>query len=124
MEGPWPGPGQAIISIAQFYFEREVRTATGECYTILEEDKPVGRLGSALRTRYGSRYAGRVRIPDTRSYPGTDAMVIENLTGAMGIEREDFVIHVHQGRDLGVFSHNDSTLHEGQADNQTPWTSV
>lgn len=45
MEDPWPGPGQAIISIAQFYFEREVRTATGECYTILVEDKTVGRLG-------------------------------------------------------------------------------
>ena len=51
-------------------------------------------------------------------------MVSENLTGAMGIEREDFVVHVHQGRDLGVFSHNDSTLHEEQTDNPTPRTSV
>ena len=51
-------------------------------------------------------------------------MVSEELTGATGIKLEDFVVHVHQGRDLGVFSHNDSTLHEGQADNQTPRTRV
>ena len=30
--------------MAQFYFEREVRTPNGECYTILEDSKPVGRL--------------------------------------------------------------------------------
>jgi hypothetical protein len=41
------------------------------------------------------------------------SMVDEDLTDAVGIEREDLVVHVHQGRDLGVFSHNDSTLHEG-----------
>jgi hypothetical protein len=44
MEGPWTGPDQAIITMPQFYFERKVRTTTGECYTILEEDKPIGRL--------------------------------------------------------------------------------
>jgi hypothetical protein len=41
------------------------------------------------------------------------SMVDEDLTDALGIEREDLVVHVHQGRDLGVFSHNDPTLHEG-----------
>jgi hypothetical protein len=41
------------------------------------------------------------------------SMVDEDLTDAVGIEREDLVVHVHQGRDLGVFTHNDSTLQEG-----------
>lgn len=124
MEGPWPGPDQAIITMAQFYFEREVRTATGECYTILEEDKPVGRLdlhfapGMVHGTLAVSESLTQEAIQDLMS------MVSEDLTDAVGIEREDFVVHVHQGRDLGVFSHTDSTLHEGQTDNQPPRTGV
>ena len=27
-----------------FYFEREVRTENSECYTILEDDQPIGRV--------------------------------------------------------------------------------
>ena len=27
-----------------FYFERECRTPYSECYTVIEEDQPVGRL--------------------------------------------------------------------------------
>jgi hypothetical protein len=50
--------------------------------------------------------------------------VSEDLTKAVGIEREGFVVHVHQRRNLGVFSDNDSTLHEGRTDNPTPRTGV
>jgi hypothetical protein len=45
------------------------------------------------------------------------SMVDEDLTDAVGIEREDLVVHVHQGRDLGVFTHNENTLHEGSGEN-------
>ena len=48
------------------------------------------------------------------------SMVDEDLTDAVGIERDDLVVHVHQGRDLGVFTHNDTTLHEGHGENQPP----
>jgi hypothetical protein len=48
------------------------------------------------------------------------SMVDEDLTDAVGIEREDLVVHVHQGRDLGVFTQDDSTLHEGHSDGPPP----
>ena len=30
--------------MAGFFFEREVRTEHSECYTVLEDDQPVGRV--------------------------------------------------------------------------------
>ena len=113
MESSWLRPGEAITVMAQFYFEREVRTPTGECYTILEDGKPIGRLdlhfvpGMVHGTMIVSESMTQEEIQELIS------MVDEDLTDAVGIEREDLVVHVHQGRDLGVFSHNDSTLHEG-----------
>ena len=99
--------------MANFYFERECRTAYSECYTILEDGKPIGRLdlhfvpGMVHGTMIVSESMTQEEIQELIS------MVDEDLTDAVGIEREDLVVHVHQGRDLGVFSHNDSTLHEG-----------
>jgi hypothetical protein len=46
-------------------------------------------------------------------------MIDEDLTDAIGVERDDLVIHVHQGRDLGVFTHNDPNIHEGHGDSGT-----
>ena len=47
------------------------------------------------------------------------SMIDEDLTDAIGVERDDLVIHVHQGRDLGVFTHNDPNIHEGHGDSGT-----
>ena len=48
------------------------------------------------------------------------SMVDEDLADALGVERDELVIHVHQGRDLGVFSHNDPMMQEGLGDGLTP----
>lgn len=120
MGGPRAGPDQAVITMAQFYFEREVRTANGECYTILEDGKPVGRLDLHFVT---GMVHGTLVVSESLT---TDAiqelmsMVDEDLTDAVGVDREDLVIHVHQGRDLGVFSHNDPHMLEGQGDGTPP----
>lgn len=106
--------------MAQFYFEREVRTPTGEYYTILEDGKPIGRLdlhfvpGLVHGTMVVSESLTQESIQELMS------MVDEDLTDAVGIERDDLVIHVHQGRDLGVFTHNDATLHEGHGEGTPP----
>ncbi len=106
--------------MAQFYFEREVRTPTGECYTILEDGKPIGRLDLHFVPGmvHGTMVVSESQTQDTIQELMT--MVDEDLTDAVGIERDDLVVHVHQGRDLGVFTHNDATLHEGQGENPPP----
>ena len=96
--------------MAQFYFEREVRTPNGECYTILEDSKPVGRLdlhfvpGLVHATMVVNESLTQEAIQELIS------MVDEDLTDAVGIEREDLVVHVHQGRDLGAVSYTHLTL--------------
>ena len=106
--------------MAQFYFEREVRTPTGECYTILEVGKPIGRLDLHFVPGlvHGTMVVSESQTQDT--IQELMSMVDEDLTDAVGIERDDLVVHVHQGRDLGVFTHNDTTLHEGHGENQPP----
>ena len=105
--------------MAQYYFEREVRTATGECYTILEEGKSIGRLdrhfvpGMVHGTLVVSESLTQEAIQELMS------MIDEDLTDAIGVERDDLVVHVHQGRDLGVFSHNDPNMQEGHGDGGT-----
>ena len=102
--------------MAQFYFEREVRTPAGECYTILEDGKPIGRLDLHFVPGmvHGTMIVSESQTQDT--IQELMSMVDEDLTDAVGIEREDLVVHVHQSRDLGVFTHNDSTLHEGHTE--------
>ena len=105
--------------MAQYYFEREVRMATGACYTILEEGKSIGRLdlhfvpGIVHGTLVVSESLTQEAIQELMS------MIDEDLTDAIGVERDDLVVHVHQGRDLGVFSHNDYNMHEGHGDSST-----
>lgn len=98
--------------MAQYYFEREVRTPNGECYTILEDGMSVGRLD--LHFTAGIVH-GTLVVSESLTQEAVQelmTMIDEDLTDAIGVERDDLVIHVHQGRDLGVFSHNDPNMHE------------
>lgn len=90
-----------------FYFEREVRTQTSECYNILEEGKHIGRLDIHFAT---SMVHGTMIVDESITQDGIQdlaAIVDEDLLDAVGVEREDFVLHIHQGRDLGVYSNNE-----------------
>ena len=90
--------------MARYFFERECRTPSSECYTILDDDDPIGRVDI--------HYA-EVMIHSTVSIGETltnddiqdliDA-VDRELLDAIGIVKQELVVHVHQGRDLGVFT--------------------
>ena len=90
--------------MAEFFFEREVRTEHSECYTVLEDDQPVGRIDihfSAVvvhATLCVVESLTRNRIQDLVE------VVDEELVNSIGVSREEFIVHVHQGNDLGVFS--------------------
>ena len=93
--------------MANFYFQREARTSNSECYTVLEDESNVGRLDI--------HYADPVvhatlsvdeSLTTDRIQDLIDTMD-EELLDSVGITRQEFIIHVHQGRDLGVFSARD-----------------
>ena len=83
--------------MATFYFQREARTPNSECYTVLEdESNPVVHATLSVDESLTTD-----RIQDL-----IDTMD-EELLDSVGITRQEFIIHVHQGRDLGVFSARD-----------------
>ncbi len=90
-------------------FEREVRTPYSEVYTIYEEDQP--------QARFDVHFAGAIvhatlsvseRFTQDEIQDLIDDLDSE-LLDAVGLSREDLIIHVHQGRELGVFSNREFT---------------
>lgn len=87
-----------------FYFEREVRTENSECYTIMEDEQPIGRVDLHFTpvvvhaTLCVAESLTRERIQDLVE------VVDDELVNSIGVSREEFIVHVHQGNDLGVFS--------------------
>ncbi len=95
-----------------FFFERECRTPHSECYTIVEDGSPVGRLDLHFTS---SMIHGTLTVEESVTQAGIQdiaSIVDENIIDAIGVQRDEFVLHVHQGRDLGVYT-NDIPPHPG-----------
>jgi hypothetical protein len=93
--------------MAKFYFEREARTPFSECYTVLEDETTVGRLDIhyAEAVIHATLNVGESLTSDAIQELIDTAD--EELLDSVGITRQEVIIHVHQGRDLGVFSTRD-----------------
>lgn len=93
--------------MADFSFEREVRTPYSEAYTILEDDRPVGRvdLHFADDVVHATLAVGESLTQE--SIQELIDIIDEDLVDAVGITREGFIVHVFQGRETGVFSDNE-----------------
>jgi len=102
--------------LPNFFFEREARTASSECYTIMETGEPVGRLDLHF-TR--TMVHGTLVVAESLTQESIQELVEiidEDIVDAVGIDREELVVHVHQGRDLGVYSNQEF----GAAENGHP----
>lgn len=93
--------------MADFSFEREVRTPHSEAYTILEDDRPVGRvdLHFADDVVHATLAVGESLTQET--IQELIDIIDEDLVDAVGVNREGFIVHVFQGRETGVFSDNE-----------------
>ncbi len=87
-----------------FNLEREVRTPYSEAYTIIEGDRPVGRVD--IHFADGVVHLS-VTVDESLTQDAIQEIidtVDEDIVDAVGISREGFVVHVFQGRETGVFS--------------------
>ena len=87
-----------------FYFEREVRTASSECYTILEDEQPIGRVD--IHFTPGVVHA-TLCVAESLTQEHIQELVEtvdEELVDVLGVTRDDYIVHVHQGVDMGVFT--------------------
>ena len=90
--------------MADFSFEREVRTPYSEAYTIRENDRTVGRID--IHFADGVVHLA-VAVDESLTQDAIQEIidtVDEDMVDAVGIAREGFVVHVFQGRETGVFS--------------------
>ena len=90
--------------MASFYFERECRTPFSECYTIVENDVGIGRVD--LHYADGVVHA-TINVAESLTTAAIHELidtVDQELVDSVGIIRDDMIFHVHQGRDLGVYS--------------------
>ena len=90
--------------MAEFFFEREVRTEHSECYTVLENDQPIGRVDIHFSTVVVHATLCVVESLTRDRIQDLVEVVDEELVNSIGVSREEFIVHVHQGIDLGVFS--------------------
>ena len=90
--------------MARYIFERECRTPFSECYTIVDDDEPVGRVDIHFaEVMIHSTVSIGESLTNDDIQDLIDAIDRE-LLDAIGIVKQELVVHVHQGRDLGVFS--------------------
>ncbi len=93
-----------MVNITRYFFERECRTSHSECYTILEDDDAIGRVDihfTDVMVHSTLSIAESLTNDDIQDL--IDA-VDRELMDTVGVVRQEVVVHVHQGRDLGVFT--------------------
>ena len=93
--------------MANFFFERECRTPNSECYTVLEDESPVGRVDIHFTNPVIHATLNISESLTTDRIQELIDAIDEELMDSVGITRQEIVVHVHQGRDLGVFSARD-----------------
>jgi len=87
-----------------YYFERECRTPTSECYTILEDESQIGRVDIHFANDVIHATLNVGESLTTEGIQDLIDMIDEELLDSVGITRQEIIVHVHQGRDIGVFS--------------------
>ena len=90
--------------MGKFYFERECRTSFSECYTVLREEDALGRVDIHFADTVVHATLSIAENLTTEEIQDLVDTVDEELVDSVGINRQEVIVHVHQGRDLGVFS--------------------
>jgi len=90
--------------MGELKFEREHRTQTSEAYLLLEEDNRLGRidLHFANDMVFGTLVIER-EMSEQEVQDLIEAIDDELVTSAQ-VPRDDFVVTVYQGREVGVYS--------------------
>jgi hypothetical protein len=93
--------------VAEHYFERDCRTPYSESYTILDNDQPVGRVDLHFTATI---VHGTLCVRESLTQEEVQELIEtidEEIVDVVGVSRDELIIHVHQGRDVGVFSNHE-----------------
>jgi hypothetical protein len=101
-----------------FRFERECRTPYSEAYTILQEDRVLGRLDLHFT---GTVVQATLAIVESFTEGEIEELievVDEELVMTADTPREDFIVSVYQGRSLGTYSDSDFDADDGDGSDE------
>ena len=90
--------------MAGYRFERECRTPFSEVYLIIADEEEVGRVDLHFTPSvvYATLCLGEnLTVEGIRDLIDT---IDEELVMTADVARDDFIVTVHQGREVGVFS--------------------
>ena len=93
--------------MADYYFERDCRTPYSESYTILRDEQPVGRADLHFTPTIVHSTLCVLESLTQEEIQDLIETIDEDLVDSVGVSREEFIVHVYQGRETGVFSDND-----------------
>lgn len=87
-----------------FGFERECRTPQSECFTVLDDGEVIGRVDIHFTASVIHATLSIAESLTTEQIQELIDRIDRELMDSVGIARQEVIVHVHQGRDLGVFS--------------------
>lgn len=93
--------------MANYHFERDCRTPYSESHTILDDENVVGRVDMHFTWSVVHCTLCVVESLTQEQIQELIDTIDDYLVDAVGINREEFIVHVFQGRDAGVFSDNE-----------------
>ncbi len=99
--------------MAEYKFERDCRTPNSEAYIILDGETTVGHVDihyTPTLVHATLCVAESLTQVDIRELID---VIDEELVDVVGVMREEFIVHVFQGREMGVFTDSDFSSNGG-----------
>ena len=90
--------------VLNYHFQRECRTPFSESYNIMEEQKSLGRLDLHFTPNV---VHASLCVSESLTQEAIQELIDTidaELVDILGISREEFIVHVYQGRETGVYS--------------------
>ncbi len=90
--------------MADYYFERDCRTPYSESYNVLEEERSIARLDLHYSASVVHATLCVVESLTRDAIQELIEAIDEELVDMVGVSREEFIVHVYQGREVGVYT--------------------
>jgi hypothetical protein len=102
--------------VADYRFERQCRTPYSEAYLVLENDDRVGRVDLHFTQSVVYATLAIERELEEDELADLIELIDEDLVISAEVPRDDFVVAVYQGREVGVYS--DEMFEEEEEDEE------
>ena len=90
--------------MADYYFERECRTPYSEAYIITKNEESIGRVDIHFTSSAAHATLCVTENVDGEGIHNLIETIDEELVMSADVYRDDFIVTVYQGREIGIYS--------------------